>query len=128
MIKFCLTVFLFALATLPAIAQTDSTEYEYGLPVTDDDTAINFPSTDFFPPENLKALIPPQLPRRVLRALTKEFQYRGWEQGKLFLDKNTGNYIIEVPRGDETHIFGLTPSGKPVSFNVYTRGGRQQGH
>jgi hypothetical protein len=102
-------------------AQEDSTKYEYGLPVTEDDTATNFPSADFYPPRNLKKLIAPELPRRVLKTLTRELQYRGWEKGELLYDGNADTYLIEIPRGSDAYRYTLSPEGKPLSIDVYRK-------
>ncbi len=118
----CIPIWILVLLfKLPVFAQEDSTEYEYGLPVTEDDTARNFPSVDLYPPANLKRLIPPQLPRRVLRALTRESQYKGWETGELYYDRNTDRYLIQIPRDDDMYVYTLSPEGKPVAINVYRK-------
>jgi hypothetical protein len=109
-----------------ANAQDDSTRYEWGLPVTNDDTAKSFPAQDFYPPQKLKSMVPALLPKRVLKALTKEQQYRGWETGELYYDENTGYYVIHIPRGNNIHVFGLDRRGKPVSISIYARENRRK--
>jgi hypothetical protein len=121
----CIALFLLCSSACVLIAQTDSTRYEYGLPVTEDDTATDFPSTDLYPPTNYREVNVTDLPGRVRKALTKQDQYRGWEKGLLYFDQNTKIYFVEVPRGDDVHVFGLSKSGKPVSFDIYTRKNRQ---
>jgi hypothetical protein len=81
----CMALFLVCTSVSLTLAQRDSTRYEYGLPVTEDDTATDFPSTDLYPPKNYQQLNAAQLPRRVLKALRKQHQYRGWEQGGYIL-------------------------------------------
>lgn len=120
--SFLIGIFAFV-CSFPVAAQQDSTEYAYGIPVTEDDTATNFPSTDFYPPRNLKKLIPPELPRRVLKALTHEFQYKGWERGELFYDRNTENYLVQIPRNNDIYVYTLSAEGKPVSVDVYRKEG-----
>jgi hypothetical protein len=121
----CIALFILCTSVSLTQAQRDSTRYEYGLPVTEDDTATDFPSTDLYPPTNYQQLNAAQLPRRVLRALRKQHQYRGWEQGVLYFDHNTKIYLVEVPRGNDNYVFGLNENGKPVSVDIYTRRDRR---
>jgi hypothetical protein len=116
----CVALFLIGGLCPALMAQADSTRFEYGLPVTDDDTAKNFPSADIYPLKSYQRLNATQLPKKVLKALRRK-EYKGWQQGDLYFDRNTEIYIVEVPRDKDVYVFGLSEEGKPVSLDIYTR-------
>lgn len=101
--------------------QSDSTQYENGLPVTNDDTVRNFPSTDYYPFEKFRKLDVAELPKKVAHALKHESQYNGWERGNIYFDVNTQLYLIQIPRNEDAYVYGVNADGKSVSFDIYKR-------
>ena len=101
-------------------AQNDSTKYRFGLPVGEDDTTRHFPVTDMEPETTMIAIPADELPEKVLKALTREDQYKGWRDTTIYLEKNTGLYHVPLKTEDGIHIFGLNKDGDPVTFDVVT--------
>jgi hypothetical protein len=115
-----LLIAAFTLFAVELVAQNDSTEYRFGLPVGEDDTTSNFPPGDIAPENRMIAVPVNQLPEKVLKALTSEEQYDGWRDTTVYLEKNTGLYHVPVKTQDGIRIFGLNKDGHPVTFDVVT--------
>jgi len=98
-------------------AQSDSTRYINGLPVSEDDTVQQFPRNDLGPSNKLIPLTAKQLPPSVLEALEEKAQYQGWQDSTVYFEKNTGLYIVPVKYEEGVKIFGLNENGKPVTFS-----------
>ena len=102
-------------------SQDDSTRYIFGLPVSDDDTTRAFPQRDHVPPNTIKPVGMVLLPDEVREALESQDQYKGWQDSTIYLDLNTGLYIVPVKRGSRVRIYGLNKSGEPVTYSEVSR-------
>jgi hypothetical protein len=107
---------LFA-ASIDLIAQDDSTQYINGIPITADDSVANAIPEDQFPKKNYQFVTPAKLPKKLLAALTEKNQFKGWEKKGVYLDRNTGLYIITIPIKNGRRIFGLDENGKAVTYD-----------
>jgi hypothetical protein len=100
-----------------AIAQDDSTQYINGIPVTEQDSVDNPPPADLFPKENHQLVPRQKLPKKLLEALTEKSQFNGWEKTGVYLDTNTGLYIVTIPLDRGRKVFGLDKKGKTVTYD-----------
>lgn len=105
----------------PFIAQaqqkdlTDSTEFRYGLPVSNDDTVKQVRS-DLDPANQWISVERSEIPKRLKRTLERQDIYEGWEQGDLFFDKSINRYLLRMREGNVVRTYGLAADGSPVSF------------
>jgi hypothetical protein len=116
-----LTAAALLLAIIFAKAQNDSTRYINGLPVSEDDTVEQFINNDLGQKDQIKAVSPTELPRKVLKALKKGDQYDGWEDSTIYFDENTRLYLVPVKYKDGIKTFGINESGHPVTFDEVTK-------
>lgn len=100
-------------------AQSDSTTYQFGLPVEEDDTVQNFPQQDLAPENHYRKMSINELPVK-LRKRLRTSDYEGWEKSGVYYDKNSDLYYVRVRRGEEIRSIGLNRNGKPVTFNAAT--------
>jgi hypothetical protein len=115
-VAFILFVFNYANAQSDAF---DSTEYVFGLPVTNDDTTSRrFP--DQPPKDVLEKVWDVDIPKRLHKALDQENLFKGWRKYGVYRDKNTGLYIIYIRDRNSTQVYGLNDKGKPVTYNEVT--------
>jgi hypothetical protein len=114
-----------AIITLSAgnvFSQDDSARYIFGIPVrSDDDTARSFPARDYVPPKKIKPVGVAALPAEVREALETEEQYTGWQDSTVYLDLNTGLYIVPIKHRTGVKIFGLNKKGEPVTYDEVSR-------
>ena len=119
--KHCIVFLLSVLAYFPGISQDDDTiQYIHGLPETGEDTAQQVPQEDLAPADSMVQIGVDQVPRELLKTLTKEPQFSGWQNDVLLLDKNTGLYWLHMKRGNVRRSYGFNNNGKPVSMNEKT--------
>lgn len=71
---------------------------------------------DIGPPKDSVLVTGKQVPRRVRKALTENDIYDGWQEGEIYLNRNTGLYMLYLTRGDLINKFGLDAEGKQVTF------------
>jgi hypothetical protein len=113
---FLLVVFLFPIL---AIAQqkdlTDSTEFRYGLPVSNDDTVRQVRS-DLDPANQWVEVAASQIPKKLKRALERNEALEGWEKGKIFFDKSIKQYLLRMRNGNAVSTYGFAADGSSVSF------------
>lgn len=114
-----LTAFLLSYS-LAADGQDDSVYFEMGLPMVIEDTATGYPYKDIEPKDQFKKLLPGDIPHRLYESLTTNEQYEGWEKFPVYLDKNTGLYIVRTSRGKNIWTFGMNGRGKPVTVMIET--------
>jgi hypothetical protein len=111
-----LIVFLFPLL---AVAQqkdlTDSTEFRYGLPVSNDDTTKQVRS-DEDPANQWVEVSGSGIPRKLKKALVRNDVYEGWEKGKIFYDKSINQYLLRMQNGNAITTYGFAADGSSVSF------------
>ena len=111
---------LIFLSPLVAAAQhqkdlTDSTQFRYGLPVSNDDTTKQVRS-DEDPANQWVPMRPSEIPKKLRRALDRKDIYRGWERGEIFFDKRINRYLLRMRNGNAITTYGLTADGSSVSF------------
>jgi hypothetical protein len=100
-----------------ASAQGDSTQYIHGLPVTESDTARDFPQRDFLPRENYSLIPAAEMPDKLKEVLGDKSIYKGWEKMRVYLNKNTKLYMIRIVENNVMKIYGLDDRGNPVTFD-----------
>jgi hypothetical protein len=116
-----LTAAIITLSSREVLSQDDSTRYIFGLPVSDDDTARQFPERDHVPPKRIKPVGVAALPPEVREALETEKQYKGWQDSTVYLDLNTGLYIVPIKHRTGIRIFGINEKGEPVTYDEVSR-------
>jgi hypothetical protein len=94
---------------------TDSTEFRFGLPVSDDDTVARVrsdedPSNQWIPVKSSA------IPKKLRRTLEKNDIYEGWQKGELFFDTRINRYLVRIREGSAVRTYGLAADGSPVSF------------
>jgi hypothetical protein len=57
-----------------------------------------------------------QVPRRVRKTLNGKDIYDGWQDGEIYLNRNTGLYMLYITRGALVNKFGLDADGRQVTF------------
>lgn len=71
---------------------------------------------DIGPPKDSVLVTGKQVPRRVRKALQERDIYDGWQDGELYLNHNTGLYMLYITRDGLINKFGLDAEGKQVTF------------
>jgi hypothetical protein len=68
-----------------------------------------------------------QVPPAMLDELNANSTYAGWEEGNIFYEKNTDQYIIHVVRDNTTHTFRFDKEGNAIRTDapVNSSGDRQ---
>lgn len=117
-----ISILVFAVVTgYNAWSQSDSTLYINGLPVSEDDTVRNFPSTNYYPKNNEVIVGNRQLPEKLLDKLKKQSVYKGWERFPVLYNKSTDRYTVRVLSQNDTLYFGLDGNGNAVSYGKKNR-------
>lgn len=111
---------LIVLSPIFAVAQhqkdlTDSTQFRYGLPVSNDDTTKQVRS-DQDPANHWVAVRSSEIPKKLRRTLDRKDIYEGWERGEIFYDKSINRYLLRMRNGNAITTYGLTADGSSVSF------------
>lgn len=113
-----LLLVLFAIAGENNFAQSnDSTQYIFGLPVTEDDTARAFPQRDIYPYDKKIRVQPGNLPEKLLKSLEENNIYRNWNREPVYHDRNADLFIITIRQDSVMKIFRMTREGKAVSYD-----------
>lgn len=118
---FLLIAAIIVLSSVQAFSQDDSTRYIFGLPVSDDDTARQFPQRDHLPPKKIKPVGTVALPDEVREALESDDLYTGWQDSTIYLDLNTNLYIVPIRHSDAVRIYGLNKKGERVTYDEVSR-------
>jgi hypothetical protein len=71
---------------------------------------------DIGPPKDSVLVTGKQVPRRVRKALNENEIYDGWQDGEIYLNRNTGLYMLYLTRGNLINKFGLDVDGKQVTY------------
>lgn len=101
-----------------AQADDDTIQYSHGLPITGEDTLSQaVDSIDREPKDIEIRLEPDQLPTALRRTLKRGEQYKGWERSAIFIQKNTGLYVVRITEGATTRIYRFNRNGKAVSYD-----------
>jgi hypothetical protein len=95
----------------------DTIQYIHGLPETGEDTLQAPPRDDFQPTDSFVEIAVEQLPQALVKTLNDDAVYAGWENSIVQLDKNTGNYWIQIQKGDVIRYFCFNQQGKIVSMD-----------
>lgn len=102
-----------------AVAQqkdlTDSTEFRFGLPVSNDDTVkqVRF---DLDPANQWIVVTPSDVPNKLRNVLDRKEIYDGWEKGEIFYDKSIDRYLLRMKNGNAITTYGFATDGSSVSF------------
>ena len=105
------------LCAVNVFAQDDSTRYIFGLPVNDDDSVGRFPDSDRAPVNVIIPVAAHELPGSLREVLEAEDQYEGWQDSTVYLQKNTGIYLVPIRNDKRVKIFGLNEKGDPVTYD-----------
>lgn len=76
---------------------------------------------DIGPPKDSVLVTEAAIPPRLRRRLEQGEQYRGWEGGEIYLNRNTGLYVLYLKDGVTTNVYGFDRRGKPVTVTSFTR-------
>jgi hypothetical protein len=98
------------------LGQSDSTLYINGLPVTQDDTVRNYPSSDYYPKDKTVVVPSNRLPEKLRTILNREPLYKGWDRLPVLYDKNTDRYTVRVITENDTVFYGLDRKGNPLTY------------
>ncbi len=116
--KIALTVVLLLLPTGAVLAQADSLRLIHGLPHTGSDTVHE----GYYarpPVDRAQVVSPRHLPRRIKRVLSRNDIYQGWENGRIYFDREAERYRLYL-RGDSiTRVFGFDTRGNPVTYDEF---------
>lgn len=104
-----------------ALAQDDSTRYIFGLPVSEDDTARQFPANDKRPHNRLTPVDISALPKSLRNVLENEAQYKGWRDSTIYFQRNTGLYLVPIKYDEGVKVYGLSENGDPVTYDDVAR-------
>lgn len=113
-----LVLLVFLLPMIAAAQQkdiTDSTEFRYGLPISNDDTTKQVRS-DQDPANQWIAVSASQIPKKLRRTLDRHDVYDGWEKGKIFFDRSINQYLLRMRNGNAITTYGFAADGSSVSF------------
>lgn len=113
-----ISIFLFA-STL-VCAQTDTTERRPIFSDIKQDSSEISIQTDHVPVSKSVEVSKSSMPRKLVDALEKEKQYKGWEKFPVYQDSNTKLYLVRVQHGNSIRKYGLNENGKPVTFSEAT--------
>jgi hypothetical protein len=116
----CLLIQLFCFMSVAAWSQNDSTVYEQGIPVSDDDTVQNFPRQDFYPKKKIEVLSYNAVPDKIKKALNKNSLYKGWNRLPIYHDLNTDIFYVRIVNKTDTTTYGLNKHGDPVTYGEHS--------
>lgn len=94
---------------------TDTLEFRYGLPVSEDDTSDEVRS-DEDPANQWLEVRHSEIPRKLRRILDRKDIYEGWDKGTVYYDKSIDQYLVRMKVGDATRTYGFAANGDQVSF------------
>jgi hypothetical protein len=115
-----LITMIFVLASLNGKAQSDSIEYNHGVPVGNDDTVQHFPDNDIAPKTKLNVVKPGQLPSRLRKALETKSIYKGWNRFPVIFNETTRLYEVRVLQAGDTTVLGVNKDGDTVTYGKGT--------
>ena len=58
-----------------------------------------------------------KLPSAMLEELDNNPRYEGWEEGNVFYERNTGQFIVHVKRDNTTQTFRFDKEGRSLKSN-----------
>ncbi|HYG19933.1 MAG TPA: hypothetical protein VD816_13440 [Ohtaekwangia sp.] len=73
---------------------------------------------DAGPPKDSIQVDYTSLPRALQATLKRNDDYEGWEQGEIYLNRNTAVYQVHIVRDSILYVYGLLRNGQPVSFRT----------
>jgi hypothetical protein len=94
---------------------TDSTEFRYGLPVSNDDTTQRV-LTDEDPSNRWEPVEAAKIPKRLRETLQDKEVYDGWEQGQIYFDKSVKQYLVRIREAKAVRTYSFSEEGAVVSF------------
>ena len=101
-----------------AQADDDTIQYSHGLPITGEDTLSQEVDTLDREPKDVQIRLESgQIPTALRKTLRRGEQYKGWEQSAIFIQKNTGLYVVRITEGGTTRIYRFNGNGKAVSYD-----------
>jgi hypothetical protein len=118
-IRLFLTI-VFFLVSLNGKAQSDSIEYNHGVPIGNDDTVQYFPDNDIAPKTKLSVVRPDQLPSQLKKALKTKSVYKGWDKFPVIFNGATKLYEVRVLQGNDTTVLGVNKDGDTVTYGKGT--------
>ena len=79
---------------------------------------------DIGPPKDSVRIAAAAVPARLRRRLQHEVQYRGWEESEIYLNRNTGLYMVYFTDSLRVRQYVFDNRGKPVTVNSFVRKGK----
>jgi len=58
------------------------------------------------------------IPEQLTKTLNSSGEYRGWQNGTIYLDKRAGIYLLEIKTGITTRVIRFDRNGKAISGNI----------
>jgi hypothetical protein len=63
---------------------------------------------------------PGDIPSKMRDALQNESKYRGWENGRLYFEKNSDQYLLHLVKENSTQTYRFDKSGYPITTEKAT--------
>jgi len=76
---------------------------------------------DLKPYKDSVRLAPNEIPKKLLHRLTHNKRYDGWEENGVYLDKNTGVYMLYIASDSLMIKYGLDEYGKVVTYTSFVK-------
>lgn len=112
-------ILFFLLMPLLNLAQqkdlTDTTEFRYGLPISNDDTTERV-KTDEDQYNQWVPIDAQKIPDALKNTLNKKEIYNGWERGQLYYDKRIRQYVVRIREAKSIRTYSFSREGAVISF------------
>jgi hypothetical protein len=115
-----LLITILVFISLNGKAQSDSIDYNHGVPIGNDDTVQNFPDNDLEPKTKLSVVDAEKLPATLRKALKTKSIYKGWDKFPVIFNHTTGLYQIRVVQAGDTTVLGVNKNGDTVTYGKGT--------
>ena len=94
---------------------TDTTEFRYGLPISNDDTTERV-KTDEDQYNQWVPIDAQKIPDALKNTLNKKEIYNGWERGQLYYDKRIRQYVVRIREAKSIRTYSFSREGAVISF------------
>jgi hypothetical protein len=117
--KFLMACSAFVLLCQGLNAQTDSMKSEEA--VGQDQHYWKELPQDLPPIRNLAEVSKDTIPTRLIKTLRNSELYAGWETLPMYIDKNTGLYMLYLKKDSTITIYGFNEHGKPITYDSFIK-------
>lgn len=114
--RFCI-LFLMWLGAVVVYGQTDTTRQQPAALEQDESENLAVPDPDISKEDRVEVEIS-ELPELLQNRLENDAQYAGWEEGTVYLEKNTNEYLLHISQENTTRTYRFDEFGNALHDTV----------